>query len=147
VISPLLANIYLHEVLDSWFEHQVRPRLDGRAELIRFADDFVLVFAKREDAQRVWERLAKRFGCYGLAIQEAKSRMLDFGRTGGKGQKPQVFDFLGFRHYWGKSRKGRPVVRRKTSGKKLRKAIRRMYLWCKVNRVTCRLRSSGQCCV
>jgi RNA-directed DNA polymerase len=136
VISPLLANIYLHEVLDSWFEHQVRPRLVGRAELIRFADDFVLVFAKREDAQRVWERLPKRFGRYGLAIQEAKSRLLDFSRIGGKGQKPQVFDFLGFTHYWGKSRKGKPVVKRKTSGKKLRKAIKRMYLWCKENRHT-----------
>lgn len=134
VISPLLANIYLHEVLDSWFERQVRPRRVGRAELIRFADDFVIVFAKREDAQRVWEHLPKRFGRYGLAIQEAKSRLLDFSRAGGEGQKPQVFDFLGFTHYWGKSRKGKPVVKRKTSGKKLRKAIKRMYLWCKENR-------------
>jgi len=134
VISPLLANIYLHEVLDSWFERQVRPRLDGRAELIRFADDFVIVFEQRNDAQRVWEKLPKRFGRYGLAIQQAKSRLLDFSRAGGKGQKPQVFDFLGFTHYWGKSRKGKPVVKRKTSGKKLRKAIKRMYLWCKGNR-------------
>ena len=134
VISPLLANIYLHEVLDCWFERQVRPRLGGRAELIRFADDFVIVFEQRNDAQRVWEKLAQRFGRYGLAIQEVKSRLLDFSRPGGKGQRPEVFDFLGFTHYWGKSRKGNRVVKRKTSGKKLRKAIKRMYLWCKVNR-------------
>jgi group II intron reverse transcriptase/maturase len=134
VISPLLSNIYLHEVLDSWFERQVRPRLGGRAELIRFADDFVIVFEQRNDAQRVWEKLPKRFGRYGLAIQEAKSRLLDFSRPAGRGQKPEVFEFLGFTHYWGKSRKGNRVVKRKTSGRKLRKAIKWLYVWCKANR-------------
>ena len=134
VISPLLANIYLHEVLDSWYEHQVGPRLGGRSELIRFADDFVIVFENQSDAQRVWEKLPKRFERYGLAIQEAKSRLLAFSRPAGRGQKPEVFEFLGFTHYWGKSRKGNRVVKRKTSGKKLRKAIRRLYQWCKVNR-------------
>jgi group II intron reverse transcriptase/maturase len=134
VISPLLANIYLHETLDSWFMRQVRPRLSGRAELIRFADDFVIVFDSQRDAQRVYEVLPKRFGRYGLAIQEAKSRWLDFSRPKGKGPGQGVFEFLGFTHYWGKSRKGNPVVRRKTSGKKLKGAIRRVYQWCKLNR-------------
>jgi len=134
VISPMLANIYLHEVLDRWFEQQVKVKLEGRAELIRFADDFVIVFANRRDAQRVAEVLPKRFARYGLAIHESKSRMLDFRRPGGKGGKPEVFDFLGFTHYWGKSRKGNRVVKRKTSGKKLRAAIGRVYQWCKRNR-------------
>jgi group II intron reverse transcriptase/maturase len=134
VISPLLANIYLHEVLDIWFEREVRARLGGKAELIRFADDFVIVFEDRHDAQRVYQVLAKRFGRYGLEVQEAKTRLLNFSRPIEKGQKPEVFDFLGFTHFWGKSRKGNRVVKRKTSGKKLRKAIKRVYLWCRKNR-------------
>ena len=134
VISPLLANIYLHEVLDSWFEQQVRPRLHGRAELIRFADDFVIVSNHQGDANRVYEVLPKRFARYGLAIHAAKSRMLDFSRPGGNRPEPGVFDFLGFTHFWGKSRKGNRVVCRKTAGKKLRASIKRVYQWCMLNR-------------
>jgi len=134
VISPLLANIYLHEVLDSWFERQVRPKLYGRAELIRFADDFVIVFANQRDAQRVHEVLPKRFGRFGLEINETKSQLIGFHRPSGKAPEPGVFEFLGFTHYWGKSRKGNPVVKRKTAGKKLAAAIRRVYQWCKHNR-------------
>jgi group II intron reverse transcriptase/maturase len=134
VISPLLANIYLHEVLDSWFEHQVRPRMVGKAELVRFADDFVVVFSKAHDAQRVYEVLPKRFARFGLEIHPGKSRLLDFSRPGTGGDKPGTFSFLGFTHHWGKSRKGNWVVRRKTSGKKLVASIRRIYQWCKLNR-------------
>ena len=134
VISPLLANIYLHEVLDSWFKHQVRPRLYGRAELIRFADDFVIVLSHQRDARRVYEVLPKRFARYGLTIHATKSRLLDFNRPGGKGEEPEVFEFLGFTHFWGKSRKGNWVVKRKTAGKKLRASIKRVYQWCKLNR-------------
>lgn len=135
VVSPLLSNIYLHEVLDLWFEQQVKPRLGGKAELIRYADDFAIVFADPGDAQRVMEVLPKRFDRYGLAIHEAKSRLLDFSRPAkGGDRKPETFDFLGFRHYWGKSRKGNWVVRHKTAGKKLRGAIRRVYQWCRKNR-------------
>jgi RNA-directed DNA polymerase len=134
VISPLLANIYLHEVLDTWFEREVRPRLRGKAELIRFADDFVIVLEDRDDAQRVYQVLPKRFGRYGLELQEAKTRLLNFSRPMGQGDKPEVFEFLGFTHYWGRSCKGNRVVKRKTSGKKLRKAIKRVYLWCRANR-------------
>ena len=135
VISPLLSNIYLHEVLDLWFERQVKPRLGGKAELIRFADDFVIVFSSLDDAQRVQQVLPKRFERYGLAIHEAKSRLLDFSRPGRKvEQRPETFDFLGFRHYWGKSRKGNWVMKHKTAGQKLRRAIRGVYQWCRHHR-------------
>lgn len=134
VISPLLSNIYLHEVLDVWFNQEVRPRLRGKAELVRFADDFVMVFNNEADAHRVLKVLAKRFGRFGLAIQEAKTRLVSFNRPGGKGRGPGSFDFLGFTHYWGKSRKGKWVVQRKTAKKKLKQAVRRVHLWCKKHR-------------
>lgn len=134
VISPLLANIYLHEVLDVWFEQEVRPRLRGRAELIRFADDFVIVFSNEGDAQRVREVLTKRFERFGLTIHDTKTRLVDFLHPGRRDKKPEVFNFLGFTHYWGKSRKKKWVVKRKTAKKKLKQAVRRVYEWCKRNR-------------
>jgi RNA-directed DNA polymerase len=134
VISPLLSNIYLHEVLDVWFDQEVRPRLRGKAELVRFADDFVIVFSSEADAHRVREVLPKRFERFGLTIQEAKTRLVDFSRPGGKGKEPGSFDLLGFTHYWGKSRKGNWVVQRKTAKKKFKQAVRRVYLWCKEHR-------------
>ena len=134
VISPLLSNIYLHEVLDVWFEREVRPKLKGRAELIRFADDFVIVVSNEDDAYRVREVLPKRFERFGLTIHDTKTRLVDFRRPGGRDSEPEVFDFLGFSHYWGKSRKGKWVVKRKTTKKKLKQAVRRVYEWCKRNR-------------
>jgi RNA-directed DNA polymerase len=134
VISPLLANIYLHEVLDVWFEQEVRPRLRGRAELIRFADDFVIVFSNEGDAHRVGEVLTKRFERFGLTIHDTKTRLVDFLHPGRRDKKPEVFNFLGFTHYWGKSRKKKWVVKRKTAKKKLKQAVRRVYEWCKGNR-------------
>ena len=134
VISPLLANIYLHEVLDVWFEQEVRPRLRGRAELIRFADDFVIVFSNEGDAHRVCEVLTKRFERFGLTIHDTKTRLVDFLHPGRRDKKPEVFNFLGFTHYWGKSRKKKWVVKRKTAKKKLKQAVRRVYEWCKRNR-------------
>jgi RNA-directed DNA polymerase len=134
VISPLLANIYLHEVLDVWFEQEVRPRLRGRAELIRFADDFVIVFSNEGDAHRVREVLTKRFERFGLTIHDTKTRLVDFLHPGRRDKKPEVFNFLGFTHYWGKSRKKKWVVKRKTAKKKLKQAVRRVYEWCKGNR-------------
>ncbi|MEW6663776.1 MAG: group II intron reverse transcriptase/maturase [Thermodesulfobacteriota bacterium] len=133
VISPLLANIYLHEVLDVWFDREVRPRLRGKAELVRFADDFVIVFSNEADAHRVLEVLPKRFERFGLTIQEEKTRLVDFSRPG-EGNEPGSFDLLGFTHYWGKSRKGNWVVQRKTAKKKLKQSVRRVYEWCKENR-------------
>jgi RNA-directed DNA polymerase len=134
VISPLFANIYLHEVLDVWFEREVRSRLKGRAELIRFSDDFVIVFSNEDDAYRVCEGLPKRFERFGLTIHDTKTRLVDFRHPGGSNNEPEVFDFLGFTHHWSKSRKGKWVVKRKTAKKKLKQAVRRVYEWCKRNR-------------
>jgi RNA-directed DNA polymerase len=134
VISPLLANIYLHEVLDVWFDREVRPRLRGEAELIRFADDFVIVLSNETDAQRVYEVLPKRFEKHGLTLQAEKTRLVEFGHPGEEGRGPGSFDLLGFTHYWGKSRKGNWVVQRKTAKKRLKRAVGRVYEWCKENR-------------
>jgi len=134
VISPLLSNIYLHEVLDVWFEQEVRPRLRGMAALIRFADDYVILCTSERDAHRIGAVLAKRFGKHGLSIHEEKTRLLNFYRPSGEGKKSETFVFLGFTHYWGLSRKGNWVVKRKTAKKKLKAAIRRVYQWCKHHR-------------
>jgi RNA-directed DNA polymerase len=134
VISPLISNIYLHEVLDVWFEETVRPRLDGEAALMRFADDFVILLSDERDARRVEAVVGKRFGKYGLALHEEKTRLVEFRRPREGGSQPGSFDFLGFTHYWGKSRKGNWVVQRKTAKDRLRRAIRRVYMWCKRHR-------------
>jgi len=139
VISPLLANIYLHQVLDRWFVEQVQPRMRGPAHLIRYADDFVIVFAEESDARRVMEVLPKRFGKYGLDLHPEKTRLIDYRRPpgpgkGGGGGKPPTFDFLGFTHYWGRSRKGNPVVKRRTARGRFVRSLKRIALWCKRNR-------------
>ncbi len=142
VISPVLANVYLHYVLDVWFEQEVKPRLRGRAFLIRYADDLVMGFACEEDARRVLEVLPKRFGKYGLTLHPTKTRLVRFGRPmgsptkGGAGQggKPGTFEFLGFTHYWGRSWKGYWVVKRKTASSRLSRALARMAAWCRANR-------------
>jgi len=110
-ISPLLANIYLHYVLDEWFEHAVKSRLKGEAHEIRFADDAVLCFQYREDADKVMEVLPKRFAKYGLTLHPEKTRLVDFGRYAEEhakrqGKKPATFDFLGFTHICARSRRG-----------------------------------------
>jgi RNA-directed DNA polymerase len=142
VISPLLANVYLHEVLDKWFAQQVRPRLDGEAVLVRYADDFVIAFAREQDARRVQDVLAKRFTKYGLTLHPDKTRLLDFRRptrrrdsddTGG-GPRPRSFDLLGFTHFWGASRRGKMVVRRKTASTRLRRSVKRIAQWCRAHR-------------
>lgn len=133
VISPLLANVYLHEVLDRWFERDVKPRLRGQAFLIRYADDFVMAFAEREDAERVLDVLGKRLAKYGLTLHPEKTRLLDFRCPRGDA-KPGTFVFLGFTHYWAMSRKGRPIVKRKTAAKRLSRALRSLNEWCRHNR-------------
>ena len=113
VISPLLANVYLHEVLDLWFHREVLPRLRGRAFLVRYADDFVIAFEREDDARRVHEVLPKRFAGYGLELHPEKTRLLDFRRPRYWGDDdPASFDLLGFTHYWGKSRRGASVIKR-----------------------------------
>jgi len=135
VISPLLANIYLHEVLDRWFTEEVLPRLRGRAVLIRYADDFAVVFEREQDARQVMTVLPKRFAKYGLHLHPDKTRLLDFSRpTGGKPPRGRSFDLLGFTHFWGKSWKGRWVVKQKTASSRLTRAIRKVAQWCRRNR-------------
>ena len=141
VISPLLANVYLHEVLDTGFKGTVPPRMSGRAFRIRYADDAVMVFEKKDDADRVLEVLSKRFGKYGLALPPEKTRLVAFQqpRRGvdpddGDGSGPDSFDLLGFTHYWGLSRKGGWVVKRKTAKGRLSRAVKRIGEWCRLHR-------------
>lgn len=131
-ISPLLSNIYLHYVLDEWFTDQIRPRLKGKSCLIRYADDFVMCFTDKSDAYRVLEVLKKRMEKYGLTLQPDKTRLIELEE--GKGRENKTFDFLGFTHYMSKSLKGRPILKRKTSSKKLKMALTKMNLWLKANR-------------
>ena len=137
VISPLLANIYLHEVLDEWFVNDVRPRLQGRATLVRYADDFVFVFEKEDDARRVLDVLPKRFGKYGLTLHPDKTRLVAFqrpGRDDGDDGGAGTFNLLGFTHHWGLSRKGNWVVMKRTAKDRFSRALRRVYEWCRWNR-------------
>jgi group II intron reverse transcriptase/maturase len=140
VISPILSNVYLHEVLDQWFERQVRPRLRGQAYLTRFADDFVLTFEREVDARRVQTVLAKRFDKYGLRLHPEKTRLVRFypppssPPKGGEGQRQRSFDLLGFTLYWGRSKKGRWVVQQKTRKSRHQRALRRISMWCRENR-------------
>lgn len=142
VISPLLSNIYLHKVLDEWFEAEVKPRLAGAAFLIRFADDFVVVFQQETDARRVLEVLPKRFDRYGLRLHPDKTRLVRFERPHEEPrkapphEKPGSFDFLGFTHYWDKSRRGLWVVKQKTASDRITRFLQRLNLWCRQNRHT-----------
>jgi group II intron reverse transcriptase/maturase len=142
VVSPLLSNIYLHEVLDTWFAAVVKPRLQGEAFLIRFADDFVLVFQLESDARRVLEVLPKRFGKYGLSLHPDKTRLVRFDQPGRKPEpgktrpheEPKSFDFLGFTHFWERSRRGRWLVKRKTASDRITRFLRQLSQWCQDNR-------------
>ena len=135
VLSPLLANVYLHEVLDKWFATDVLPRMRGRAFMIRYADDAVLVFEREEDARRVLDVLPKRFGKYALGLHPEKTRLVRFQQPGRVDPRDVGnFDFLGFRHYWGKTRKGRWAVHRKTAPSRFTRALRNITLWCRRHR-------------
>lgn len=130
VISPLLSNIYLHEVVDRWWVEMVLPRLRGRAFMIRFADDFVMVFSQRSDAVRVHKVLGQRLDRFGLTLHPEKTRLVRFQRPQGDGgPKPETFDFLGFTLYWGKTRRGRWSLKRKTASKRLSRALREINRW------------------
>ncbi len=137
VISPLLANIYLHTVVDLWFERTVKPCLHGTAFMVRFADDFVMGFTLEADARRVLAVLPKRFGKYGLTLHPTKTRLLPFypprGRASGRGDsdagKPGTFNFLGFTHYWDRSRRGYWVVRWQTAKDRYRRGLRALSDW------------------
>jgi RNA-directed DNA polymerase len=137
VISPILANIFLHHVLDEWYVEQIKPLLKGRSFLLRFADDFVFGFEYESDARRVMKVLGKRFEKYGLTIHPEKTVLVDFRNPSKRNAESEIdkdtFDFLGFTHYWGKSRRGYFVIKRKTIGKRLRQRMKRIWNWCKEN--------------
>jgi RNA-directed DNA polymerase len=139
VISPFLANVYLHTVLDKWFEDEVKPRLKRKAFLVRYVDDAVICFQDEEDAQRVLKVLEKRFSNYGLRLHPEKTRLVEFGRAALEraermGRAPDTFDFLGLTHIPERSRRGfyRPGV--KTMKKRLRRGLKEIGRWCKRNR-------------
>lgn len=137
VISPLLANIYLHEVLDEWFVRDVRPNLAGEAAMVRFADDVAVLFARKRDAERFLEALPKRFGKYGLTLHPGKTRMVPFqrpDRVGPGDDRPGTFDLLGFTHVWAVSRKGYWVVKQRTAQDRFSRALRRLRAWCRWHR-------------
>ncbi len=138
-ISPLLANIYLHHVLDEWFEEVVKPRLKGEAREMRFADDAILCFERKEDAEKVLRVLPKRFAKYGLTLHPEKTRLIEFGRFAAgnakrRGEKPATFDFLGFTHIGARSRKGKFTVHVKTIAKRFRRGLKAVADWCREHR-------------
>ena len=135
VISPLLANIFLHEILDTWFARDVLPRLSGRAVLFRYADDFVILFSDEADARRVYDVLPKRFGRYGLTLHPNKTRLIDFRKPRPpNGDGPGSFDLLGFTHVWARTRRGGFAVQRRTARGRFKRALQRVALWCREHR-------------
>jgi len=133
VISPLLSNIYLHEVMDAWFEREVKPRLSGRAFMVRYADDLVVCFSSEADARRVAAVVPKRFARYGLALHPEKTRLVRFTRPSPRkrGRGPGTFDLLGFTHFWGRSRKGYWVIWRRTAKSRMSRSLRAINQWCR----------------
>jgi group II intron reverse transcriptase/maturase len=135
VLSPLLANVYLHYVLDQWFTREVRPRLQGEAYLIRYADDFICAFESEADARRFLEVLPKRMARFSLELAEEKTKLIRFGRFAERdsarsgGGAPSTFDFLGFTHYCGHSRAGKFKLKRRTAKKKFRAKVRELKTW------------------
>jgi RNA-directed DNA polymerase len=139
VVSCVLANIFLHHVLDEWFEQQVRPRLKGSGMLVRYADDGILAFEKLDDAKRVLAALGKRLNRYELSLHPDKTRLVDFRfqRPGGQchpDTNGTSFNFLGFTHVWGKSRAGGPVVWQVTAKDRYARALAAVAEWCRHNR-------------
>jgi group II intron reverse transcriptase/maturase len=140
-ISPVLANVYLHYAVDLWYEKVYRKSCKGKTRLIRYADDFVVCFASKEDAMRLPAELAERLKKFGLEVEPTKTKVLEFGRNAeaharARGERPQTFDFLGFTHYCSKSRDGKRFrMKRVTSKKKFRAKLAAMKEWLKQARV------------
>jgi group II intron reverse transcriptase/maturase len=135
-LSPVLSNVFLHYVLDLWFEKVVKPELKGYAQLTRFCDDFIVVFEREEEAKSFGKTLPGRLAKFGLKIKESKSRIVEFGRqvwerAAEEGSRVGTFDFLGFTHYCDKTRKGKFKLNRKTSAKKFRTKLKALNLWMK----------------
>jgi RNA-directed DNA polymerase len=138
VISPMVSNVFLHQVLDEWFVKDVQPRMKGRCFVTRFADDFIIGFELEADARRVMEVLPKRFNRFSLTIHPEKTVLIAFKKPPCREQsatgKGGTFDFLGFTHYWAKTRRGYWVIKRKTVGKRLRRFMKAIWTWCRENR-------------
>ena len=132
IVSPILANVYLHYVLDLWFQKVVKKHCRGEACLIRYADDFVCGFQYQKDAERFYNAMGKRLGKFGLKLSPEKTKVIEFRRDQQSGKNS--FDFLGFEFRWGKDRSGKPHLKRRTSRKKLRKSLKNFTDWCKANR-------------
>lgn len=134
----MLSNVFLHYVLDLWFEHEVRPRLRCRAFLIRYADDFVIGFRDHRDAQRVMDVISKRFSKYGLMVHPTKTQLVPFrppsSTRDGRAERPGTFDLLGFTHFWGQSQRGYWIIKQKTASDRFSRAVRSMDSWCQANR-------------
>src|SRR5262245_30535015 len=140
VISPWMANVYLHHVLDQWVEKQIKPLLKGEIHLIRYADDFIVCFQYHEDATRFLAVLRQRFERFGLELSEAKTQLIAFGRFAaeqlrreGKG-KPPTFNFLGFTHICATSRQGKFTIHLSTAKNRLKRAAQRLTEWCRTHR-------------
>ena len=145
ILSPVLSNIYLHYVLDLWFERRMKRELSGYAEENRYADDFVICVQRREEGERVLRALRERFAKFGLSLSEEKTRLVEFGRYAGvnrerRGEKPDTFDYLGFTHFIDRSRRGKFKVGQRTSKKKFRAKIKAMNSWLKSVRNAVKLR-------
>jgi RNA-directed DNA polymerase len=139
LISPTLGNLYLHYVLDLWFEKRIREESRGEAYIIRYCDDFICCFQYKEDAMNFYDKLIKRLGEFNLEVAEDKTKIIEFGRFAeenrenrGEG-KPEAFYFLGFTHYCSKSRKGKFIINKKTSKKKFKAKLQKSKAWLKKN--------------
>jgi len=137
VVSPMISNLFLHQVLDEWFVQAVQPRMKGRCFLTRFADDFIIGFELEADARRVMAVLPKRFNRFGLTIHPEKTVLIEFKKPSSRDPSAKgkgTFDFLGFTHYWAKTRRGYWVIKRKTIRKRLRRFMKAIWTWCRDNR-------------
>lgn len=140
VASPILANVYLHYVLDTWFAITVKKQCKGQAEMVRFADDFVCCFQYKEDAERFYAALIQRLEKFNLSVAKEKTKIIEFGRFAEEDRKkreegkPKTFDFLGFTHYCSRSLKGTFRMKRKTSAKKFKQKMKALKTWIKYNR-------------
>ena len=148
-LSPVLSNIFLHYVLDLWFEKKIKPKVRGVCHLVRYADDFLCMVQYGDNAWYIEQAMRERFAKFGLELHPEKTRIIHLDReqrcrTNRKDHQSHTFDFLGFTHYWGKSRKGNPVLRRRTSAKKFRKACREMSLWLRQVRCMAKLKEWWQ---
>jgi len=140
VVSPMLSNVYLHEVLDLWFEEQVKPRMHGRVFVVRFADDALLVFEHKHDAERVMRVLPERLAKFGLRLHPEKTKLVQFRRPplhweNSRDEGPRgSFDFLGFTHFWSKTRGGGWAVRRKTARDRFSRSLKKLNQWLRLVR-------------